>query len=62
MDLFTVYVRGFGDNEDAYYACGTFKSKEGADKRVTDILYDWSEDGGNIDEVDYYIEEHELDV
>ena len=60
MQLFTVYVMGFGDNEDAYYACGTFKSREGADDRVASILNDWADGGGEIDEVEWYVEEHEL--
>ena len=60
MNIFTVYVLGFGDNEDAYYACGTFKSREGAKQKIKDLVKEWEEDGNNEFDLDYYIEEHEL--
>lgn len=61
MDLFTVFVRGFGDLEDAYYACGTFSTKDKAEARVEVLLDEWAEDGFEREDVDYYIEEHKLD-
>ena len=60
MTIFTLYVQGFGDDEDAYEPCGTFKTREGAEARIDKILTEWEEDGGDRGEVEYIIEEHDL--
>ena len=55
--VFIVYVQGFGDREDEFYNCGVCATQAKAEAKVEEILLDWEENGGQRDEVEYYVEE-----
>lgn len=60
MKLYTVYIQGWGDDEDEMYAMGTHKSKASAEAALEEMLAEWEADGNDREDVVWDIEEHEL--
>lgn len=58
--VFTIFVQGWGDNEEEMYALGVYASRKAAEAGMKEMLVQWEEDGGDADDVVWEIEENVL--